>query len=579
MALSEMVSLSAQLHGQPGVFAVLLGSGVSTGAGLPTGWQVVKQLVTRAAVALDPAATPPSTDLEVEQWWAQHGTGELGYSSVLEALAPTSAGRQALLESFFEPNREELEPIGPSPAHKAVARLVARGTIRVIITTNFDRLMEQALQEEKIPHQVISRPEAVAGMKPLAHSRATVIKLHGDYMDLTTLNTPQELADYPMQWQVLLNQITDEYGLIIAGWSGDWDIALTHLLESCASRRYPLYWDSRSSRGTTAQRLLETRSGTVVDCASADELFTELEASVLALDRLLEPPLTTAISVARLKRYLYDPMHSIDLYDLVVRHLDDIRAAVGQAGAGPIGGVQEYSSLLADYLEASRPLLNLLAVGVRHDNEGRHNPLWEEVLDRLLALRRPPDGTFNDTVWKAQHYPALLAMYTMGAATLISGNEELFIRLGRDHFWKSPFDSSAKAACHLLRPDAVLPWDEVNQFERWSGTRWQQPPSHLVRADLATIVADLAPHVDTKQLLNDVEVRHALLVEKVPGGYGRGLTGEYRGDQHWGSETLDSALARFRLSSSSAGSAWPWWPVVGTDLELTLADLRRSVAW
>lgn len=579
MALSAVVSLSAQLHGQPGVFAVLLGSGVSTGAGLPTGWQVVKQLVARAAVALDPGVVPPSTDAEVESWWVEHGTGEIGYSSVLETLAPTSAGRQALLESFFEPRRDQSEPVDPSPAHKAIARLVARGTIRVIITTNFDRLMEQALQEEKVTHQVISRPEAVVGMKPLAHSRATVIKLHGDYMDLTTLNTPEELADYPMEWQVLLKQITDEYGLIIAGWSGDWDIALTHVLESTPTRRYPLYWDSRSSRGSTAQRLLEARSGTVVSCTSADELFTELEASVTALDRLLEPPLTTAIAIARLKRYLDDPVHRIDLYDLVMRHLDEVRAAVGKAGARPIGSIQEYSSILADYLEASRPLLNLLAVGVRHDNEGRHNRLWEEVLDHLLALRRPPNGTFNDTVWKAQHYPALLAMYTMGAATLVSGNEELFIRLGRGHFWKSPFDNSEQAACHVLRPDVVLPWDEVNKFERWSGTQWQQPPSHLVREDLGAIVVDLAPQVDTKQLLSDLELRHALLVATVPGGYGRGLTGEFRGDRHWGSETLNGALARFRLSSAQAGTAWPWWPVVGSDLEVTLEDLKQSVTW
>lgn len=579
MALSPLVSLSAQLHGQPGVFAVLLGSGVSTGAGLPTGWQVVKQLVARAAIALDAATTPPSTDNEVESWWLEHGSGELGYSTVLETLAPTSAGRQALLERFFEPAQDEEEPIGPSPAHRAIARLVARGTIRVIITTNFDRLMEQALQEEKIPHQVISRPEAVAGMKPLAHSRATVMKLHGDYMDLTSLNTPQELADYPTQWQVVLKQITDEYGLIIAGWSGDWDIALTHVLESSPTRRYPLYWDSRSSRGATAQRLLEVHSGAVVPCTGADELFTELEASVVALDRLSEPPLTTAIAIARLKRYLLDPVRRIDLYDLVLRHLDQIRTAVGLAGAGPVSKVEEYGALLASYLEASRPLLDLLIVGVRHDEEGRHNSLWEEVLDRLLELRQPPAGTFNEEVWKAQHYPALLAMYAMGAASLISGNEGLFIRLGRDHFWKSPFDSEARAACHLLRPDAVLAWDEVNLLERWSGTRWQQPPSHLVRDDLAAMVADVAPQGGQSQILSDVELRHALLVEKVPGGYGRGLTGEYRGDQHWGTATLDSALARFRLSSSRAGTAWPWWPLIGDDLDRTLEDLKRSVAW
>lgn len=41
-ALSPLVSLAMQMQTQPGVMAVLLGSGVSTGAGLPTGWEIVK---------------------------------------------------------------------------------------------------------------------------------------------------------------------------------------------------------------------------------------------------------------------------------------------------------------------------------------------------------------------------------------------------------------------------------------------------------------------------------------------------------------------------------------------------------
>ena len=42
--LSPLVSLATSMHSQPGVYAVLLGSGVSTGAGLLTGWGVVTEL-------------------------------------------------------------------------------------------------------------------------------------------------------------------------------------------------------------------------------------------------------------------------------------------------------------------------------------------------------------------------------------------------------------------------------------------------------------------------------------------------------------------------------------------------------
>src|SRR5258705_63630 len=79
--------------------------------------------------------------------------------------------------------------------------------------------------------QVAARPEAVGGMAPWAHAAATVIKLHGDYMDLGSRNTPDELGTYPAEWKALLRQVTDEYGLIISGWSAMWDEALVSALE------------------------------------------------------------------------------------------------------------------------------------------------------------------------------------------------------------------------------------------------------------------------------------------------------------------------------------------------------------
>ncbi len=44
-ALDPVVMLATGMHGQPGVYALLIGSGVSTGAGIPTGWGVVTELV------------------------------------------------------------------------------------------------------------------------------------------------------------------------------------------------------------------------------------------------------------------------------------------------------------------------------------------------------------------------------------------------------------------------------------------------------------------------------------------------------------------------------------------------------
>ena len=51
------------------------------------------------------------------------------------------------LKAYFEPNDDERAQglKRPTAAHRSIAELVAAGAIRVIITTNFDCLLEQAL--------------------------------------------------------------------------------------------------------------------------------------------------------------------------------------------------------------------------------------------------------------------------------------------------------------------------------------------------------------------------------------------------------------------------------------------------
>lgn len=65
-------------------------------------------------------------------------------SELLDALAKTPADRTNLLSGYFEPSAEDLEKglKAPALAHKSIARMVANGYIRVILTTNFDRLLD-----------------------------------------------------------------------------------------------------------------------------------------------------------------------------------------------------------------------------------------------------------------------------------------------------------------------------------------------------------------------------------------------------------------------------------------------------
>ena len=122
-----------------------------------------------------------------------------------------------LLKSYFEPTDEELEEKKkiPTLAHKSIANLVKNGYIKVIITTNFDKLMERALLEVGVTPTVISNSDNLTGAIPIVHSKCTIVKVHGDYMDTRIKNTISELECYETEMDNLLDRILDEFGLII----------------------------------------------------------------------------------------------------------------------------------------------------------------------------------------------------------------------------------------------------------------------------------------------------------------------------------------------------------------------------
>src|SRR5690606_15175250 len=146
---------------------------------------------------------------------------------------------------------------------------------------------------------------AISGMLPLQHAQVTIIKLHGHYLDTRLKNTQLELSQYDPELNQLLDRIFDEYGLLICGWSGIWDIALREAILRCPSRRFTTYWTTLGELAEEAKVLATHRQALILRISSADSFFQELAETVTALEDLDKPnPLTTAVAVATLKRLL-----------------------------------------------------------------------------------------------------------------------------------------------------------------------------------------------------------------------------------------------------------------------------------
>ena len=146
MNIDPAISLAVSLNALKGGCALLLGSGISKSAGIPTGWDVVLDLIRRVAI-LEEEEDPGQN---AAGWYRERSGKEPDYATLVRTLAPTPSERTALLKEYFEPTEQEQEDglKTPTQAHKAIARLVAAGYFKVIISTNFDRLLERALETE-----------------------------------------------------------------------------------------------------------------------------------------------------------------------------------------------------------------------------------------------------------------------------------------------------------------------------------------------------------------------------------------------------------------------------------------------
>src|SRR5580658_1280327 len=223
LPIDPMTSLAMSVQTNPGGYALLLGSGVSSAASIPTGRQITLDLIERLA-----AAENENTNGDPSDWFHKKFKRDPDYSFLLEHVYD-QASRQAALRVHFEPGSAEDKQAGkkmPTKAHRAIARLVRDGYIRVVITTNFDRLLEIALSDEGIEPDVVSTSDDIKGAPSPLLSKCFLLKVNGDYHDTRIKNTEKELARYDHRMNRLLNHIFDSCGLIVCGWSVDYDKAL-----------------------------------------------------------------------------------------------------------------------------------------------------------------------------------------------------------------------------------------------------------------------------------------------------------------------------------------------------------------
>jgi hypothetical protein len=428
-AEDPILRLALALHHGRGAYALLLGSGISRSAGIPTGWEIVLDLIHELAAGAGEPCEPGSE----EAWYVERFGSKPTYDRLLDEVTGFKVERAQLLASYIEPTadgRAEGTKV-PQEAHRAIARLVREGYIRVIITTNFDQLLEEALRAESIVPRVVSTPEAVEQALPLTQERCTIIKVHGDYTSGELKNTTEELAEYDARLNRLLERVFGDFGLIVCGWSGEWDRALRAVLKESSSRAYSTFWAARGQIGDEAIAVLNSRRGkALINIDDADSFFQVLEEKVTAIREVLNSEtLTAEIARATLERYLARPHENrIRIHNLVTAEVTKVLGWL-EAHIYLPSSQRTAAQLKEQLAELVRVLQPSLAMFIANGRWGdvQEQDGFIESLDRILDAAANRDYGLRWAGYWA--YTEYLLLYAGGVAAVLGGRYDILYGL------------------------------------------------------------------------------------------------------------------------------------------------------
>lgn len=122
---------------------------------------------------------------------------------------------------------QRLRKAKPNSNHRLLASLAASGHLRIIVTTNFDTLLEEALEDTGVPYSVTVEGD----IDVLPQDRVLLFKIHGclSQPDSLTFSLGQVGRGLSMDKRSLLSYLLREFPFLFLGWS-DNDIDLTPII-------------------------------------------------------------------------------------------------------------------------------------------------------------------------------------------------------------------------------------------------------------------------------------------------------------------------------------------------------------
>lgn len=297
-----------------------LGAGASASAGVPTAYHLIwefKRIVfcseQRVPVKAVADLADPAVRLRLQQYFeSKHSYPEHDsddeYAFYFEAAYPSEADRRRVLDSA-------MSGATPSYGHKVMAALMSADRVRIVWTTNFDPMVEDAAADvfRTTGRLTTATPDAPElARQALAEERwPLLVKLHGDFRSRRLRNTSDELRRQDADLRDSLIRACQRYGVIVVGYSGrDQSVMETLELAIDGGRGYPagLFWFHRREEDIrpSVQRLVDRATSAGIEATFIDlETFDELMGDLLNLEHVIPEEVRKPLDQSR-KRWVSD---------------------------------------------------------------------------------------------------------------------------------------------------------------------------------------------------------------------------------------------------------------------------------
>lgn len=261
--------LRAVSRQQDARYAFFIGAGCSVSSDIPASATLVsKNWLPR----LRDIRAPHYKD--AEEWAAQRfvdydpANPAAIYGVVIEELFLQPEERQREIESLCEGRF-------PGFGYATLAQMmtIEGGHFNVVLTTNFDDLVPDALYLYTSQRPLVIHHESLAGYIRPTRTRPMVVKLHGDN-HLSPYNTVEETERLKSEIENQIRTILYDRGLIFVGYGGN-DKSIKTLLDELPDKALQLgvYWVSTTEPRGEMRSWLEKRGAVLVEHGDFDRLM------------------------------------------------------------------------------------------------------------------------------------------------------------------------------------------------------------------------------------------------------------------------------------------------------------------